>query len=380
MGGLCEAPIGAQDPVAPEGLTPGSHGTVRDSLPSHGSCHLDYQRVVDPFPVREGAGVEHCEALPGSACCPAGPVPAVLLADPAHQVGVDTRQQVCQRRGVGRTYAGSFTTLAWVDAPDEARMPPPNGDAFAAQWKALGRSEAGPLRPRTDPRPRPLVRRQPIGRDHVEQSPTLMAIPRTLDRVYSRDMPTGSTSSPSSQGPAPAPSTLTNVPHRPIYIAIAAFACLILLYVLLDLAGRTYPLFAIQKWGTFADWTLALATPGAIIASYLSWMQDRRDRHKESIANDRRITESQALDAKQRLANVRLVTGQGVRGRVTILQNGSNYLVSILRHASTSNGPIVVEALDQAVLPNDVDASNVHIWALGRRFSVTEAGVDEVQE
>ena len=44
---------------------PGSPRTERDSLPSLRSCHLDHQRIPDPRPVGEVAGIPPGDSLPG---------------------------------------------------------------------------------------------------------------------------------------------------------------------------------------------------------------------------------------------------------------------------------------------------------------------------
>lgn len=49
----------------PGACAPGSHGTVRDSLPSHGSCCSGHQGMADPGPVCEQAWGARDGVFPG---------------------------------------------------------------------------------------------------------------------------------------------------------------------------------------------------------------------------------------------------------------------------------------------------------------------------
>src|SRR4030088_9870 len=77
-------------PVAPT-------DSVRDSLPSYGSCHPGHQAAGTPSPVGEEPGVLAGDASPARQGLVEGPQPRVFLAGPAHQVGVDASQEGIQR-------------------------------------------------------------------------------------------------------------------------------------------------------------------------------------------------------------------------------------------------------------------------------------------
>ena len=67
----------------------GSHRTVRDSLPSHGSSHSCGRDLRGHRPVRERAGVGLHETFPPRERGPGPRQPSELVAGPPHQVGVD---------------------------------------------------------------------------------------------------------------------------------------------------------------------------------------------------------------------------------------------------------------------------------------------------
>jgi len=104
----------------PGGISPpGSHGTERDGLPSLRSCHLDHQRVPDPGPVGKEPGILRGDTLPGRPSLPLGSEPLIFLADPAHQVGVDARQEAAQCGAVERPVIVHPATDDRVDHPRE---------------------------------------------------------------------------------------------------------------------------------------------------------------------------------------------------------------------------------------------------------------------
>ena len=86
----------------PEGITPsGSHRSVRDSLPSYGSCRSDrWECRFHPYPMREVPRLTlGCVPHDPSGLLP-GSEALVLLHDPPQHVGVDTVEHGIQRRAV----------------------------------------------------------------------------------------------------------------------------------------------------------------------------------------------------------------------------------------------------------------------------------------
>src|SRR5262249_58546242 len=85
------------------------------------SCYPAGRGQGNPYPVREQAGIPCGDPPPALDGFPFGPQPFVLLADPAHQVGIDARQELTQRRAVECPIISHPSANNRVDAPCEFR-------------------------------------------------------------------------------------------------------------------------------------------------------------------------------------------------------------------------------------------------------------------
>lgn len=170
--------------------------------------------------------------------------------------------------------------------------------------------------------------------------------------------------------------------YKPILATVAIFILLLISFAVLDLAGQVYPIFGTRKWGTFAEWALAIATPATIVASYMSWVRDRADRLSERNQQRRDNRDKETRRSERQLAGVRLESGQGVGGPIIKLVNESKHTIELIYDevAMAPDQPTFIRPLESIILDASLDPSTLRLTAFRRVYKVTESGVKEVND
>lgn len=157
----------------------------------------------------------------------------------------------------------------------------------------------------------------------------------------------------------------------------ALVAPLVVFFAALDLLGNIYPYFSSPKWGSFAEWALALVTPIAVFTSVDQWNRQRREQRLDLDAAKSEAALGQARKAEALLAGVRVTHVQGVHGSLCYVQNDSKVSVTVLRTQAqgTLAHPIFIPSRDGAVMPNSPPDDDVVVATAHGEFRVSRLGV-----
>lgn len=153
---------------------------------------------------------------------------------------------------------------------------------------------------------------------------------------------------------------------------LLAAAALLLTFLILDLAGRKWPIFSPTVWGNFGDWASALLPAGAILVSVDMWLSDRADKD----ATEADLQTARTEDVAQRLSGLRIEPRPALVGHAFWVVNSSDQDVVLTSQPGISHSQHQFRLAKGDERPLSELGGGPLFSQVGKRtFEITQGGV-----